>query len=338
MDPIVSVFSTQAFGLNWIDLAIILIFFFYAIEGYALGFFGSLYDLVSFIVAFVFGLSFYAFFAKVLIQGLSISPGFASAIGFFIAAFSAEIVVGFFIKQMFFSPILKELKIETNFEKRLFSILGILPSVFSAFILISFILTMILTLPLSAFLKRSVTNSRLGGRMVVNTQGLAKQINNVFGGAVNEGLAFFTVEPKSNESVNLNFKTDKISEDKNAEKRMLDLVNQERVNKGLGKLTMDNSLTDVGRGHCEDMFKRGYFSHYTPEGLSPFDRMAQADISFNYAGENLALAPNTDLAMQGLMESPGHRANILSSNFGTVGIGVIDGGVYGEMFCQEFKD
>jgi uncharacterized protein YkwD len=86
------------------------------------------------------------------------------------------------------------------------------------------------------------------------------------------------------------------------------------------------------------MFKTGYFSHYTPEGLSPFDRMTEADIIFTYAGENLALAPSEALAMKGLMQSPGHKANILSNNFHRVGIGVLDGGIYGEMFCQEFTD
>ncbi len=86
------------------------------------------------------------------------------------------------------------------------------------------------------------------------------------------------------------------------------------------------------------MLARGYFSHYTPEGLSPFDRMAKANIAFIAAGENLAFAPNVTLAMQGLMQSPGHRANILSKDFGRVGIGVLDAGIYGEMFVQEFKD
>ena len=86
------------------------------------------------------------------------------------------------------------------------------------------------------------------------------------------------------------------------------------------------------------MFARGYFSHYTPEGLTPFDRMAQGDAYFTYAGENLALAPNVTIAMQGLMQSLGHRANILSANFGKIGVGVIDGGIYGQMFCQEFTD
>jgi len=97
-------------------------------------------------------------------------------------------------------------------------------------------------------------------------------------------------------------------------------------------------LQPVGRAHAADMLKRGYFSHYTPEGLSPFDRMEQAGITYLYAGENLAFSPNVTLAMQGLMNSPGHRENILSEHFGRVGIGVLDAGVYGEMFVQEFRD
>ena len=86
------------------------------------------------------------------------------------------------------------------------------------------------------------------------------------------------------------------------------------------------------------MLKKGYFSHYTPEGLSPFDRMEKVGIVYLAAGENLALSPNADLAMQGLMNSEGHKANILSKDFGKVGIGAIDGGVYGQMYCQEFTD
>ena len=66
--------------------------------------------------------------------------------------------------------------------------------------------------------------------------------------------------------------------------------------------------------------------------------MERYNIKFSAAGENLALAPNVSLAHQGLMNSPGHRANIMSGDFGKVGIGVVDGGIYGEMFVQEFTD
>jgi uncharacterized protein YkwD len=119
---------------------------------------------------------------------------------------------------------------------------------------------------------------------------------------------------------------------------MFKMVNTERVQHGLAPVFFDAKLRAVARAHSDDMFKRGYFSHYTPEGLSPFDRMKNANIEFLSAGENLALAPTTELAMQGLMNSPGHRANILSPSFGKIGIGVIDGGIYGKMYSQEFTD
>ena len=208
----------------------------------------------------------------------------------------------------------------------------------SALILFSFILSVIVALPLSVFLKRSVSSSKIGSFLVSKTSGFEKDLNNVFGGAVNDTLNFLTIEPKSTETVNLNFKTLKVTVDEAAEAAMFASVNKERTLRGLSSLDTDKRLTAAGRAHCVDMLKRGYFSHNTPEGLTPFDRMAQADVGFTYAGENLALAPNVETAMQGLMNSPGHKANILSVNFGTAGIGVIDGGIYGQMYCQEFTD
>ena len=100
----------------------------------------------------------------------------------------------------------------------------------------------------------------------------------------------------------------------------------------------DRKLTEVGRAHCLDMFKRSYFSHYTPEGSSPFDRMREAKINYTFAGENLAYAPSVEIALQGLMNSKGHRENILRAEFGHLGVGIIDGGLSGKMFCQEFTN
>jgi uncharacterized protein YkwD len=173
---------------------------------------------------------------------------------------------------------------------------------------------------------------------VANTSQFESALNEIFGGALNETLNFLTVEPKSNETIELHYTVANGSVDPKAEQQMFQLVNQQRIAQGLDPLVFDNALRDVARAHSNDMFKRGYFSHYTPEGLSPFDRMAKARITYQYAGENLALAPSTALAMQGLMNSPGHRANILSPNFHKIGIGVIDGGVYGEMYTQDFTN
>jgi uncharacterized protein YkwD len=86
------------------------------------------------------------------------------------------------------------------------------------------------------------------------------------------------------------------------------------------------------------MFVRGYFGHITPDGISPFDRLLAAHIDFLVAGENIALAPTLTIAHEGLMNSPGHRANILDTQYGRIGIGIVDGGKYGIMITQMFKN
>ena len=66
--------------------------------------------------------------------------------------------------------------------------------------------------------------------------------------------------------------------------------------------------------------------------------MKDAHIKFRTAGENLALAPTLQIAHTGLMNSPGHRANILNPAFGRVGIGIMTGGRRGIMVSQEFRN
>lgn len=129
-----------------------------------------------------------------------------------------------------------------------------------------------------------------------------------------------------------------------AESRVLDLLNEARTEAGLEPLVADDPLADVGRAHARDMYLRGYFAHETPQcavgpdvpGCSdPFDRIRAAAISYAVAGENLALAPTSETAHRGLMDSPGHRANILNPDFRRVGIGVVTGPL-GLMVTQEF--
>lgn len=317
-------------SLNWFDYLIIVILIFYAYEGYSSGFIRALLDLINFIVSFVMGLRFYGFFSGFLIDKFSIPQGFSDAIGFFIVAFLAEIIIGILIRKYF--------TLQPSILHRFNKILGVLPGILSGTILVSFILILLIAFPVSTAIKHSISSSKIGSLLLSNAQGLEKELNSVFGGAISETINFLTVEPKGNEIVLLNFKTKNFLPDPTAERYMFELVNKERVSKGIKELVFDGELMDVGRNHCKDMFERGYFSHYALEGTSAFDRMDQAGIVYNAAGENLALSPNTDIAMQGLMNSPGHKANILSTDFRRVGVGVIDGGIYGEMFCQEFTD
>ncbi|MDO8621042.1 MAG: CvpA family protein [Candidatus Levybacteria bacterium] len=324
-------------GFNWVDGIILVVVLVYIIQGLSLGFLQSIIDFSGFVFSFIAGLKFYGLISALLTKFIAMPSGFSKALGFLIAAIISEIIISFILKTIINVAFSNPSKVP-EFIKKTNSVLGIIPSVASVLVLLSFILSLIISFPFSPFLKNSVSSSKIGSVLVQKTQGFESDIQKVFGGALNETLNFLTVEPQDNSIVKLQFQTNNLKTDEVSERKMIAMVNQERVSRGLPSLDLDTNLRDAGRNHCTDMFQRGYFSHYTPEGLSPFDRMAKFDISFTYAGENLAFSPSVELAMQGLMQSPGHKANILSPNFGKIGIGVIDGGIYGEMFCQEFTD
>lgn len=121
------------------------------------------------------------------------------------------------------------------------------------------------------------------------------------------------------------------------EQRMYELVNAERSKQGLKPLAVDMELVKLARLKAKDMIDKNYFAHQSPTYGSPFDMMRNAGISYRTAGENLAGASTVDRAHTNLMNSPGHRANILNSGYTSAGIGVVNGGPYGKMFVQLFK-
>lgn len=329
----------SAIGINVLDVIILTVLTFYAYEGYILGFVIAGLDLVSFIFSFIIALKFYGPFGMFLADAFSISPGFARAIGFFVLALLSEVIINVILKQA--AKRIPELPVDSGlrtFLKNFNHRLGIIPGLISAFIILSFLLSVIISLPSSPVLKNLVTSSRLGKHLVANAATFEKGLNDVFGGALNETMNFLTVKPESDEMVDLRFTVAAPSVDSASEQAMFRLVNKERVANSLNPVSFDNKLRGLARDYSKDMLQRGYFSHYNPEGESPFDRMDAYGIEYSYAGENLALAPSAELAMQGLMNSPGHRANILNPNFNKIGIGAMDGGVYGKMFTQEFTD
>jgi len=197
---------------------------------------------------------------------------------------------------------------------------------------------LLLAIPLSESLSARTRDSALVNRLAVYAEQLEGQLRPVFGDAIARSLNLLTIQPDSDERVTLPFKVATTKPRPDLEKRMLDLVNRERQAVGLPTLASDPELTEVARRHSADMFARGYFAHDTPEGISPFDRMRDSGVRFLTAGENLALAPTIEVAHTGLMNSPGHRANILRREFGRVGIGVMDGGMRGLMVSQEFRN
>ena len=91
---------------------------------------------------------------------------------------------------------------------------------------------------------------------------------------------------------------------------------------------------DSARAKSKDMSSKGYFSHTSPTYGSPFDQMKQFGVSYRSAGENIAMGQRTpEEVVRGWMNSPGHKANILSSDFTHIGIGYDKNGNY---WTQQF--
>ena len=107
------------------------------------------------------------------------------------------------------------------------------------------------------------------------------------------------------------------------EQQLFDLTNAARVRHGRSILRWDDANSETARKHSVDMAINDYFSHENLQGMSPFDRMKEDDIKFRRAGENLAYGQSSSIfAHEGLMNSKGHRDNILIKDYSHLGIGV----------------
>lgn len=215
-------------------------------------------------------------------------------------------------------------------------ILGIVPGLFNGLLWAAFLATMLLLFPLNSMIPERVRESTIAGPLVSEIGWLGEKFRTVFSG----GKDFLKSPPHTGagQTVKLSFKVADSRPNPSLEAEMLILINKERRLKRLEPLAADPEMQVVARKHSADMFAKGYFSHTNLEGLDPFDRMADEHVVFVTAGENLALAQSLEIAHEGLMKSPGHRANILNGTFGRVGIGIQDGGFYGLMITQNFRN
>lgn len=205
---------------------------------------------------------------------------------------------------------------------------------------VALVLLVILALPMKGTIKQDIRRSFLGSKIVLLAERYGEGIISEVEQVTSQAVKFLTVKPESGESVKLDeyltscrFDIDEASEWKNLEQ-----VNNARQEAGSGKLSVDKRLVAVARLHSRDMAERKYFSHYSPEGEDVTDRITKAQINYQIVGENLAFAANIISAHQGLMDSEGHKRNILETRFHRVGIGVVSGGNCGVLVTQVFAD
>lgn len=127
------------------------------------------------------------------------------------------------------------------------------------------------------------------------------------------------------------------SDVKSFENEVIRLVNIQRSNQGLQSLTQNWELSRVARYKSQDMLDKNYFSHTSPTYGSPFTMMENFGIHFSSAGENIAMGQRTPAeVMNAWMNSPGHRANILSPSYSQIGVGLAKNPNGSPYWTQEF--
>ena len=113
------------------------------------------------------------------------------------------------------------------------------------------------------------------------------------------------------------------------ERQVVSLVNAERAQYSLPALTLNSDLCSYARVKSDDLRAGGYFSHESPTYGSPFAMMQSFGVSYTYAGENIAMGYGSPAAVvSAWMNSPSHRANILSASFTQTGVGYAANGGY----------
>jgi hypothetical protein len=118
-----------------------------------------------------------------------------------------------------------------------------------------------------------------------------------------------------------------------AEKQLFDLVNHEREKRGLNRLEWNDRLAAAALKHSKLLDEHQDLSHQFAGEPALQERLGATGARFNAVAENVAEAPEVAVAHKGLMNSPGHRANILNPEYNAVGISIVQHG--GQLFVTQ---
>ena len=317
--------------MNFIDVFLIIVVLLSVWNGWRKGFVIGAFELISWIGTLFIGFFGYKYVAALLKSFLSLGV-WTLPVAFILTLIIARIILSLIINN-----VLKITPVDTHYNL-VNKGLGIAPGFINGAIYATLIAGLLLAFPISDTLSETTRESKIASKLAGQVEWFDERLSPIFDKAISQSMNKLTIQPESDRSVKLPYSVagPKVRADLEAE--MLQLVNEERKKQNLRPLKPDPELTIVARAHSKDMFARGYFAHLTPEGKTPFDRMRASGVRYMSAGENLALGQTLTICHNGLMNSPGHRANILDGSYGRVGIGILDGGMHGLMVTQNFRN
>lgn len=318
---------------SWVDIVIVLVVLYHLYDGWERGSLSLVANMGSFLISLWLAVRFQVQAGSFVIEKFGVAASWANVVSYVGVALISQIVL-----DSIFLWAIRKLPVNTHTSKINKWLGGVLSGI-NGILIIMFLLLLTLSLPLRGMIKRDIQTSVLGSRLVYVAEKYGGQVRSSLEEAAKEAVKFLTIEPGSHEQVPIDIPIHTVfTIDAKTESDMVALVNKERTSRGLAPLVADASTTEVARGKSRDMFERKYFSHYDPDGKNAADRMNEANVTYSLVGENLAYAPDLASAHAGLMNSEGHRKNILEPKYHRIGIGVIDGGIYGKMFTQIFAD
>jgi uncharacterized protein YkwD/uncharacterized membrane protein required for colicin V production len=304
-----------------------------AVVGIRSGFVATLYGLITWIVAIPVALVLQNPLGS-LIARVGVQPPLARTIAFVLVLLLIEGGFGV-LGIVVVTPFVKHLHADRSFGLA-DRVLGVVPSVLRTLVIAGVALAAALVLPVGNDVRAAIDGSRLGQVLVEQIAAVQPALG-ALAGSPDDGAPLFVTKLGADQTEKLDLPDNlTLVPDPAAEDEMLKLLNAERTSRGLPPLELDPRLVPIARQHSEEMFRLKYFGHQSPVNGSPFDRLAAAKISYSRAGENLAYAHSVAVAHRGLMDSEGHRENILRPEFTRIGIGVISAGSYGRMFTQLF--
>lgn len=301
-------------------------------EGWRAGFVATMYGLATWVVGLTVAIAVNAPFAAAL-GGLSLNPTVGRAVAFIVILVLAE--GAFALAARFTLAPLKRAVRGRAIMRGIDRAAGVLPSVARMLVVVALSLSVLVVFPVVPGLSQAIDESRFGSAMVSGVAALQPQLEKLLGNS-DEGVLLVT-KVSADEQQRLQLPDNlNPTPDPDAEKQLFDLVNNERTSRGLHPLALDPRLVPIARAHADEMFRLKYFGHISPVTGSPFDRLMKAGVAYQRAGENLAYAQSVAVAHKGLMDSEGHRENILRPEFTNLGIGVMSAGLSGRMFVQLF--
>jgi uncharacterized protein YkwD/uncharacterized membrane protein required for colicin V production len=317
---------------HWIEIVIVVVVGVFAMQGYVRGFALWVLDIIGLIAAILLAFRFYGPVSEFLGSiGVPLEFQMVAAflLVFFVVQFAMIILGGTLGRSLHPSPDGRPIDVVNRLA-------GIPVGAIFGLAVTAMFLTLMLRLPVEPLHKDAITRSPMAERLVASPDRLPNGWREML---VPDGAErLFQVRRVSEEeSIQLPFRSDSGRPAPQLEEQMIELVNGERAAVGLPPLAFDAQLRTIARNHSDDMLRSGFFSHRSPNTGDPADRARAVGYQFRVIGENIALAPTLAIAHRGLMESRGHRENILRPEYTRIGIGILDAGIEGLMVTQNFS-